>query len=122
MAKRRHLAEEERRAVYDKMDGHCAYCGCELRYEDMQVDHVVPLEGWSEKGTDTLDNMLPACRPCNHYKSRSTLEGFRSMVEHMPAVLRRDSATFRNAERFGLVVSNPHKVVFYFERKGGGKP
>ena len=57
----------------------------------------------------------PACRSCNHYKSRSTLEGFRKNVENMPAVLMRDSVTYRNAVRFGLVTPTPHPVRFYFE-------
>ena len=43
----------------DAFPGHCAYCGCELEYKDMQVDHVIPINGWSEQGEDTLDNMLP---------------------------------------------------------------
>ena len=113
--RRRKLTKEERRTVYQKTEGHCAYCSCELRFEDMQVDHVVPLNGWSEKGNDTLDNMLPACRSCNHYKSRSTLDGFRTMVENMPTVLMRDSVTYRNAVRFGLVTPMPHPVKFFFE-------
>ena len=102
--------------IYNKTNGRCAYCGFELRYEDMQVDHIVPLNGWSQKGSDTIDNMLPACRSCNHYKSRSTLEGFRKMVEAMPDVLMRDSVTYRNAVRFGLVTPSKHQVKFYFEQ------
>lgn len=43
MEKRRRLTPVERRAVYDKMGGRCAYCGEQLNYEDMQVDHVVAL-------------------------------------------------------------------------------
>ena len=82
--KRKALPKSVRMAVYSKCNGHCAYCGCDLQYKDMQVDHVIPLNGWSEQGTDTFENMLPACRSCNHYKSRSTLEGFRKMVEAMP--------------------------------------
>ena len=116
MAERRHLKKSERLEVYNKMQGHCAYCGCNLKFEDMQVDHVVPLNGWIEKGSDTLDNMLPACRSCNHYKSRMPLEGFRKMVENMPTALIRDSVTYKNAVRFGLVEPKPHEVVFYFER------
>ena len=115
MNKRRKLSRDERIAVFDKTRGHCAYCGCELRFADMQVDHVIPINGWSEQGSDTLDNMLPACRSCNHYKSRSTLEGFRRNVENMPTVLMRDSVTYRNAVRFGLVTPTPHPVRFYFE-------
>lgn len=119
MSTRRRLTKEERRTVYDKMGGHCAYCGCELRYKDMQVDHVVPLR---KGGSDTLDNMLPACRSCNHYKDSASLEGFRRMVEHMPYTLARDSATYRNAVRFGQVEPKPHHVVFYFELMKGDQP
>ncbi len=116
MAERRHLKKAERLEVYNKMRGHCAYCGCELRYEDMQVDHVIPINGWMIQGSDTIDNMLPACRSCNHYKSRMPLEGFRKMVENMPAALMRDSVTYRNAVRFGLVNPAPHPIKFYFEQ------
>ena len=115
MNHRRKLTKTERMTVYNKTGGHCAYCGCELQFKDMQVDHVIPINGWSEQGDDTLDNMLPACRSCNHYKSRSTLEGFRRNVENMPAVLMRDSVTYRNAVRFGLIIPAPHPVRFYFE-------
>lgn len=114
--KSRRLTNAERIEIYKKTDGHCAYCGCELDFGAMQVDHVVPLNGWNEQGEDTLDNMLPACRSCNHYKSRSTLEGFRRMLEAMPDVLMRDSVTYKNAVRFGLVIPQPHPVTFYFEK------
>ena len=117
--KRRRLRKAERKAVYNKTGGHCAYCGCDLKFEDMQVDHVVPLNGWSKQGTDTLDNMLPACRSCNHYKSIMDIENFRKMVENMPTALARDSVTYKNAVRFGLVIPNPHPVKFYFEKLEG---
>jgi hypothetical protein len=85
-----------------------------MKYEDMQVDHVQPL---SNGGADALENMLPACRSCNHRKGGSTLESFRRQVERFLVVLERDSVTYRNAVRFGLVTPNPHSVKFYFERK-----
>lgn len=112
---RKPIPKSVRKQVYQKCNGHCAYCGCELKYKDMQVDNVIPLNGWSEQGTDTVDNMLPACRSCNHYKSRFTLEGFRKMVEAMPDTLMRDSTTYKNAVRFGLIIPNKKPVVFYFE-------
>lgn len=111
--RRRRLTKVERQAVYDKMGGRCAYCGCDLPFEAMQADHIDPLR---RGGVDDLGNMLPACQSCNHYKSSLTLEGFRTMVEHMPAVLARDSVTYRNAVRFGVVTPTPKPVVFYFER------
>lgn len=112
MTKRRKLTKEQRQIVYDKCKGHCAYCGCALDYKDMQVDHVVPIR---KNGEDTIGNMLPACRSCNHYKSTLTVEQFRQMVEKMPETLMRDSVTYKNAVRFGLVKPTPHKVMFFFE-------
>lgn len=112
---RKAISKKTREQVYKKCNGHCAYCGCKLEYKNMQVDHVVPLNGWSEQGEDTIENMLPACRSCNHYKSRSTLEGFRKMVESMPDTLMRDSNTYKNAVRFGLVIPNKKSIQFYFE-------
>lgn len=100
--KRRKLTSAERREVYDKCGGHCAYCGCELAYKDMQIDHVVPLA--FGKGEDELSNMLPACRSCNHRKGCWPLEIFRKDMERAPAVLMRDSVTYKNAVRFGLVM------------------
>jgi hypothetical protein len=79
----------------------------------MQVDHIVPL---CKGGADDIDNMAPSCRSCNHFKGGSTLESFRERVERWPDVLARDSVTYRNAVRFGLVKPNPQKVKFYFEK------
>ena len=113
---RKAIPKHTRELVYAKCNGHCAYCGCDLEYKNMQVDHVIPLNGWSEQGSDTIDNMLPTCRSCNHYKSRSTLEGFRQMLEAMPDTLMRDCVTYKNAVRFGLVIPNKRPIKFYFEK------
>ena len=115
MSQRRKLTKDERRVVYDKMGGHCAYCGCELAYEDMQVDHI---EAFRFNGDDELSNMLPACRSCNHYKRGNTLEGWRRMLEATPDTLMRDCYTYRQAVKFGVVTPTPKKVVFYFEKVG----
>lgn len=115
VTKRRKLTKAERMEVYKKTNGHCAYCGCRINFGEMQAEHVVPLHCGGE---DTMDNMLPACRSCNHYKGTSTVERFRKKVESMTGVLMRDSVTYRNAVRFGLVIPRPHRVKFYFEREG----
>lgn len=111
---RRKLSQHERREVYQKTNGHCAYCGIELAYKNVVVDHVIALH---RGGTDELSNMLPACRSWNHYKNTLTLESFRKSVERFPTVLMRDSVTYKNAVRFGLVIPNAKKVVFYFEKQ-----
>ena len=38
------------------------------------------------------------------------------MVEAMPDTLMRDSVTYKNVVRFGLVIPNKHPVQFYFEQ------
>lgn len=121
--KRRKLTKAERLAVFAKCGGHCAYCGCEITASTMQADHVIPMEFYESYlaagvNIDCIDNMLPACRSCNNYKSTLTLEKFRAAIERWPQVLKRDSATYRNAIRFGMVEENPHRVVFYFENEG----
>ena len=113
---RRKLSKKDRQKIYHKTKGHCAYCGCELPYEKMQVDHIVPIH---RGGINELDNMLPACRSCNHYKSTMTLEDFRECIGNWHDVLMRDCVTYKNAVRFGVVIPNPHKVTFYFERMEG---
>lgn len=41
----------------------CAYCG--IKTLDLTQDHFVPL---SKGGTHTMENIVPACRPCNSKK------------------------------------------------------
>lgn len=113
MTKRRQFTKGERRAVLRKTGGHCAYCGKSIGYYDMQVDHVIPLR---KGGTNDLDNLLPACRSCNHYKSTLTMEQFRESLGQIPSVLSRDSASYRIAKEYGIIKEDPGKIVFYFER------
>jgi len=114
MSKRRKaLSKPTRKAVFSKTNGKCAYCGCKLAYDKMQVDHMQPL---AQGGANELDNLWPACRSCNHKKGSSSLESFRAQVEKFPKVLMSDSITYRNAVRFGLVIENSHQVEFYFEK------
>ncbi|MCM1330849.1 MAG: HNH endonuclease [Ruminococcus sp.] len=121
---RKKISKATREAVYAKYGGHCAYCGCEIDIKNMQVDHKIPvLHGEigiaAESDIDTLENYMPACRSCNHYKSTLTVEKFRRQIENMCGVLMRDSVTYKNAVRFGQVIPNRHKPVFYFEKVGG---
>ena len=109
---RKKLKTAERLQVYEKCQGHCAYCGHELEYKDMQVDHVTPLR---IGGTDTIGNMLPACRSCNHYKHTLDLEGYREYLAGVSHRLMRDSVPYQVAIRFDLVRHIKDDVTFYFE-------
>ena len=68
----------DRYAVYNKYNGHCAYCGKKIEIKDMQVDHFKPKRSWNgDDGADDLSNLMPSCRRCNHYKRANSLELFR---------------------------------------------
>jgi 5-methylcytosine-specific restriction endonuclease McrA len=67
MSKRRHISEKVRRQVYDKFNGHCAYCGCMIQYNEMQVDHFAPVHFFGDNIKE--ENLMPACQACNKYKS-----------------------------------------------------
>lgn len=111
--KRKQFTKAQRKAVYDKTGGRCAYCGCEFDIQKMQVDHIKPIYNG---GTNEIDNLLPSCRSCNHYKSTFTLEQFRENLEHIPQVLDRDNVSYRNAKRYGIIRESKEPVIFYFEK------
>ena len=109
---RKRLSAEIRKQIWDKFNGHCAYCGCEIALKEMQADHVIPLH---RGGADEIDNLYPACRSCNYYKSTLTVEEFREQIGKWHERLMRDDVTYKNAVRFGQVEPKPHRQTFYFE-------
>lgn len=73
---RRSFTSEERAAVWDRSGGTCAYCGKQLHpFRDFTIDHMVPL---ALGGSNALDNLTAACRPCNASKSVRSVETFLS--------------------------------------------
>ena len=46
------ISKAKRELVYNKYNGRCAYCGREIAYKNMQVDHFIPKNGYFDKGTD----------------------------------------------------------------------
>lgn len=111
--KRRRLSAKERKEVYQKCGGRCAYCGCEIPFRGFNVEHVKPL---AICGSDTIDNMLPACRSCNHYKSTLGLEDFRTYLSGLHNRMLRDNVNYRTLYRYGLISYNPEPTKFYFEK------
>jgi 5-methylcytosine-specific restriction endonuclease McrA len=111
-----------RKTVHAKYGGRCAYCGQEITLKQMHVDHLKPI--WrgnptvnpKYRGADTIDNMMPACRACNLWKSVHPLEQFRAEMTAQVERLRLRSANYRMAERYGLVEATGKPVIFWFER------
>ena len=110
--KRKALTRATRKLVYKKYGGHCAYCGKQIPYEEMQVDHVQPIY---RGGTNDVDNLLPSCHPCNFYKDSMELEEFRKRLQGIPQLLMEQDFSYRMAVAHGLICRDRRKVKFYFE-------
>ena len=50
-----------RERVYAKYDGHCAYCGKQIEYKDMQIDHIEAQRLYSKEISDREENLNPSC-------------------------------------------------------------
>jgi 5-methylcytosine-specific restriction endonuclease McrA len=66
-----------RRAVFTRDGQTCVYCGGSAT----SIDHVVPR---SRGGTHTWDNVVAACRRCNHTKADRSLAELGWALPHPP--------------------------------------
>ena len=125
--------------VHKKCNGNCAYCGKDIQIKNMQIDHIVPQRSWeivfknkhinsyyqkfvpsflrhlTENDLHHIDNLNPACRVCNKWKSAHYLELFRSELQDQLQRLNARSANYRIAKRFGQIEETPKPIIFYFE-------
>lgn len=125
------LSKKQRETLKQKYDGKCAYCGEELGSK-WHADHIeavkrdiVHVGGGVLRTTnemlrpenDNIENMNPACIPCNTNKSSMSLESWRKSLAHYRDVqLLRDSNHARHLHRFGLLEIKQNPIVFYFEK------
>jgi 5-methylcytosine-specific restriction endonuclease McrA len=62
-----HRRKLSRREVFVRDGYRCQYCGAKAK--DLTLDHVMPR---SRGGQHTWDNIVSACKPCNHGKAGRT--------------------------------------------------
>ena len=96
----------DRDLIRKKFGGRCAYCGTKLSQERrgdnaLHIDHVHPRR---LGGTDDAENLVPACRRCNHYKKTFSIDEFRRELSLIPGRLAVSQPTFRLAQRHGLII------------------
>lgn len=77
-----------------KRDGaRCAYCGIDLKLNDVTLDHVHPK---SKGGTDSWTNIVAACVSCNSKKADELLHNIRDMeLSVVPTMPTRTSILYR---------------------------
>jgi 5-methylcytosine-specific restriction endonuclease McrA len=74
--------QDIRIAVWQKTNGRCYLCGCDLlpfgnEPNSYQIDHKQPVK---LGGTHELSNLFPACQKCNHTKGTKSYEEFKTWI------------------------------------------
>lgn len=77
---RTQFSKEVRERVYAKADGKCALCGRKLLYEEMTLDHIVPL---AMGGADIEKNLQCTCYACNSFKGSILPEDFMQRIRQI---------------------------------------
>jgi len=101
-----------RHVVWLKFNKHCAYCGKELEYKDMQIDHMYPK---TYGGNNELINLMPSCRRCNHYKRDMTLMDFRKLIKTLHERIAGQYIS-KVAIDYGIITIGPFDGKFYYEK------
>jgi 5-methylcytosine-specific restriction endonuclease McrA len=68
-----------RRDVFLRDHFTCQYCGKQAR--ELTLDHVLPRH---RGGTHSWENVVAACKPCNHRKAGHTPEEAHMLMRHEP--------------------------------------
>lgn len=69
-----HFTVEEWLALLEEYSSQCGYCGA---IGSLEADHRTPL---CRGGSNTIDNIIPACRHCNRRKHQKTEAEFRRLL------------------------------------------
>lgn len=127
------MTKRQRTQVHSKYGSRCAYCGELVVYSMFQVDHIIPqslffafvknkfqvpafLKHLNIEDVDHIDNLNPACRKCNGFKSSFHLEFFRSELQSQLERAKKYSTNYRFALKYNQVKETPQPIVFYFEK------
>ena len=120
------ISKAIRERVWNKYGCKCAYCGNNIEYKKMQIDHIEPAyHNWDErtfaacpnvvKGSDDEGNLNPSCARCNKWKGTWSIEDFRREIQAQIERLNKYSSNYRMAKDYGLLSENNIEVKFDFE-------
>lgn len=116
---------KKRQLIFDKYNGKCAYCGCEL-LKGWHADHIEPLDRHlltkipNRPEKDTIENTNPSCASYNNYKHSFSLGTFRKEISQLVRRLN-EKSQYKTSKRYGLVIEVDKPVVFYFEQLANNK-
>ena len=79
-----HMAKLSKKNFYLRDRYRCQYCGRRLDATDLTLDHVIPR---SRGGLSTWENLVTACKDCNHRKADKTPAEAGMTLLHKPMKL-----------------------------------
>ncbi len=120
---RKAIPKKVREEVHKKYGECCAYCGIDLEYKDMQVDHIIAQKMFPivsrrqdlDYHVDHMCNLNPSCRVCNNFKHCLSIEGLRRELGKQIKRAKKYSVNFRMAEKYGQLEINETPIIFHFE-------
>ena len=75
--KRKKYSKSARKLIYNKANGCCQLCGRKITFEQMTVDHIIPLV---MNGVDDVSNLQCTCEVCNKFKGAILPEDFLNRI------------------------------------------
>ncbi len=86
-----------------------------------QTPRKIVSAGMHKPENDCIENMMPSCPSCNHYKHSADLETFRMILTNTIRGLNNNSTQYKFARRYGLIIETNKPVAFYFETLNDNK-
>ena len=83
VSKDEHVPPLTNQALFRRDGNNCLYCGKQFGDFDLTRDHVLPV---SRGGLDLWDNVVAACRRCNHFKGNRLLQECGMELQALPYV------------------------------------
>lgn len=107
-----------------KYNNRCAYCGDAITIETLCIDHIIPLlrrKGPYKsltptiKGTNSIENLNPACLQCNSSKNCKSLEEWRKTIADSINKIQQVFPRFRLLQKLNIIKITTTPIIFYFE-------
>ncbi|MBA3675604.1 MAG: hypothetical protein H0W75_11740 [Chitinophagaceae bacterium] len=123
---------KQRQIIFDKYNGKCAYCGCNL-IKGWHTSPIQPIEikvgedGSMIEENNTISNIVGACVNCamskthigmNGRTEHLTIENFKKAILQSFDMMK-ETPYYKRAIKFGLITESDIPLRFHFEQKEG---
>ncbi len=104
---RKRISKQNRLKLYKRFNGHCAYCGCKILFEEMEIDHSVPIAKTNNENSahfiSSNYNLRPTCHDCNNFKNSMSAGEFKFYLEEKLMKELKKVLPYRIALKYGFI-------------------